>query len=220
MKMRLFRAACVLVLSLAFTTTALAAGTPVWWDNSSGYSTWQHSVYTGTASNTGTQQQEILVTVDVPNTHDPNAYKEVWAQVEWSLVSGSGQFESDYAPIFWENAEAQCPNNPEDSWPPGGPPDGFMGSEGPFTPEHTFDNGHELSYDIDPQPACERIQFRFNVNSESQIDYRIEVQTLCFSPNAVTLSDSSAISYALAPFALGLAAIGAVIITWRRRWDR
>jgi hypothetical protein len=231
MKMRLFRAICILVLSLAFTTTALAAGTPGWWDNPDEHLTWQQSVYDGTVANTGTQQQVVTVVVDVPNTYDPDATKDVWAQVEWEVVQGTAEFYTDSFPgmlIRWNNDN--CPATPSTPFP--SPPDGFgyMTDEGTFNPENErpgsggdiYDNGNEMSYSgIDPQPACERIEFEFEVDPDSQLDYRIEVQTLCFGPNAVTLSaiDAGPALVGLPAFALVVVAVvgGAGLFMWKRR---
>jgi hypothetical protein len=167
---------------------------------------------------TGDSATYVTVIADIPNVPDPDAYKDVWARVEWEMVEGTGYFDS-LVPFYWESNPDLCPEDPSLPFP--GSFDGFVADEGTFSPEHGFENGNEMSYSsINPQPACERIEFRFLVQPNSQIDYRIEVQTLCFTPTAVTLSNSGFVSYAMAPFALGVVALGAVGVVWQRRRDR
>lgn len=171
------------VLLMVLSTALLATGTPVWWDNPKELPYHVKSVFTGTASNTGDQAQFVIAKLDVPNTYRENLSKYVWAQVEWSLVQGTGNFQTgsfDHL-IKWLNSEEQCPSSPELDYPE---PDGagFMKNEGEFTPEFGFANGYEVSYTkIMPQPACERLEIKFNVGPNSRIDYRIEVQTICIN---------------------------------------
>lgn len=167
-------------------TSALAGGTPGWWDNPESNPQWRQVIATGSASNTGPQVQYVIVVLDVANEFNPDAHKFVWAQVEWTLVQGTGRFRlgsTDHL-IKWMNNPIQCPQSPSDPYPD--PPDGsgFMKQEGAFSPEFGFASGNELSFGpIVPQPNCERVEFRFEVGPNSQIDYRIEVQTICFFPD-------------------------------------
>ncbi|MBN2354645.1 T9SS type A sorting domain-containing protein [candidate division KSB1 bacterium] len=166
----------------AMSGAALADNTPFWWDNPQGYQHWTRVVATGTASNTGPQAQFVIAKIDVPNEYRENASKNVWVQVEWSLVYGSGQLTLGFTDhmILWHNDPLLCPTDPTLPFP--SPPSGvaFMVYEGPFAPAPEFQHGNEFSYSgITPQPACERSEIRFEVNSESRIDYRIEIQTLC-----------------------------------------
>jgi hypothetical protein len=168
---------------MVMTGFALAAGTPVWWDNPKGLPNWTRTIATGTASNTGPQAQYIIAKIDVPNTYRENYSKYIWAQVEWSLVEGTGKFMTGFTDhlIKWLNSADQCPASPEEEYPD---PDGygFMKCEGDFAPEFGFLAGYELSYfKITPQPACERLEVRFEVGPNSRIDYRIEIQTVCIN---------------------------------------
>lgn len=172
-----------LCLLLTLTGLSFAAGTPVWWDNPKGLPNWTKTEATGTASNTGPQAQYIIAKIDVPNTYRENYSKYVWAQVEWSLVNGTGKFMTGFTDhlIKWLNSVEQCPPTPETEYPE---PDGygFMKCEGDFVPEFGFANGYELSYTkITPQPACERLEVRFEVGPNSRIDYRVEIQTVCIN---------------------------------------
>ncbi len=173
---------CILAF-FALAAMAIAAGTPVWWDNPKDLPNWTKTTGTGTASNTGPQAQYIIAKIDVPNQYRENYSKYVWVQVEWSLVAGTGAFmtgSTDHL-IKWLNSAEQCPANPELPFPE---PDGagFMKSEGAFAPEFGFQNAFELSYSkITPQPACERVEVRFEVGPNSRIDYRVEIQTACIN---------------------------------------
>jgi len=173
----------ILGLLLVLTGLAAAAGTPVWWDNPKGLPNWTKTIATGTASNTGPQAQYIIAKIDVPNTYRENYSKYVWAQVEWRLVDGTGKFMTGFTDhlIKWLNSAEQCPSSPELEYPD---PDGygFMKCEGDFAPEFGFANGYELSYTkITPQPACERLEIRFEVGPNSRVDYRVEIQTVCIN---------------------------------------
>jgi len=76
--------------ALAIYGVAFAAGTPSWWDNPDGYTSWTQTIGEGTVENTGGTAQEVLVVMDIDNTLIPDNTKEVWAQIEWSVISGSG----------------------------------------------------------------------------------------------------------------------------------
>src|SRR5690606_836943 len=114
----------------------LAAGTPVWWDNPKGLPNWTQTIATGTASNTGPQAQYIIAKIDVDNEYREGFSKYVWAQVEWTLVEGTGSFQTGFTDhlIKWLNDDGQCPASPEEEYPD---PDGygFMKCEGDFAPE-------------------------------------------------------------------------------------
>ena len=212
-----------LLLALAFTTTGLAAGTPTWWDNPGSYSTWKKAITTSTIENTGDTGQYVIVIFDVDNDADTTAHKEVWAQVEWTLNYGTGNLVigNNSHQIKWTSDSGQCPAGPTVPWDP--PDNGMMADEGIFTPEYDYANGRELSYTINPQPACERIEFKFWLGPHSKISYRMEVQTLCFNANAVTLSSLDAHSGMATPTAFALIAIalaggaGLFVLARRRR---
>ena len=68
------------VLLLVLSSMALAAGTPVWWDNPKGLPNWTQTIATGTASNTGPQAQYIIAKIDVGNEYREGYSKYVWAQ--------------------------------------------------------------------------------------------------------------------------------------------
>jgi len=172
-----------IVLLLILSGMALAAGTPVWWDNPKGLPNWTQTIATGTASNTGPQAQYIIAKIDVDNEYREGYSKYVWAQVEWSLVEGTGSFQTGFTDhlIKWLNDDGSCPASPEEDYPD---PDGygFMKCEGDFAPQFGYANGYELSYfKISPQPACERLEIRFEVGPNSRIDYRVEIQTVCIN---------------------------------------
>jgi hypothetical protein len=212
---KLLRTLIFVSVTLIFTTTVLAAGTPSWWDNPGGYSSWKTSSTTGTVTNTGTVAQYVTVIWDVDNDYLDNAYKDVWAQVEWTLVQGTGYFDTtDYSHMIrWANDAANCPSGPAEPFP--NPTDvAFMNDEDAFASEWGYDNGRELSYNhIEPQPECERLEFKFWVGPSSQIDYRLEIQTLCFyTANAVVLRDLAASSPGLSVLAgvVGIGGIGLV----------
>ena len=214
------------LMALAFATIALATGTPPWWDdNNTNYTTWRKVTTTGTASNTGQQSQLVLVTIDVPNTWSSDHYKQVWAQVEWTVTAGTVDLQLSPS-ILWTKEESQtCPSDPTKPFPsPYG--SGTMTDEGTFTPEHGYANGREFSYsNINPQPTCERLEFRFTVYPNSGLDYYVEVQTVCQGPNAVRLSDFNATSGrtrlpTVSLVGIPLVAIGAVglfALAWHRK---
>ena len=187
-KMRQLKYALVLGVFavLAVYGVALAAGTPPWWDNPDGYTSWTQTIGDGTATNTGADAQDVLVTMDIDNILIPENTKEVWLQIEWSQVAGTGNLRTDRVTIQWTNDP--CPASPQD---PLTNVEGFglMNYEGKMAnPEWGYDTGDEFSYSIDTQPQCERIIFAFSLDPNSQIDYRAEAQTLCFKPTAITLS--------------------------------
>ncbi|HPI73267.1 MAG TPA: GEVED domain-containing protein [bacterium] len=180
----LLRSGWGILFILGLATLVRAANTPIWWDNPKNLPFWTQTIATGTASNTGPQAQFIIAKIDVANTFRENYSKYVWVQVEWSLVEGTGEFVTgsyDHL-IKWMNSDGDCPSNPELPFPDPADGAGFMKAEGVFTPEFDFQNGFELSFfKITPQPACERIEIRFNVGPNSHINYRVEIQTACLS---------------------------------------
>jgi len=171
-----------LLIVLMISGSVLATNTPIWWDNPKNIPYWTQTIATGTASNTGPQSQFIIAKIDVGNTYREDYSKYVWVQIEWSLVQGSGEFmtgSTDHL-IKWMNGAGDCPADPSLPFPD--PPDGvgFMKPEGAFTPEFGYQHGFELSYfKITPQPACERLEIRFQVDPNSNIQYHVEIQTAC-----------------------------------------
>jgi len=213
--------AIIIFVTLTISGIAFAAGTPSWWDNPDGYTSWTQTIGDGTAANTGPVAQDVLITMDIDNTQIPDNTKEVWMQVEWSEAVGTGYLRSDRIFIQWTNSP--CPPSPKDPFPkPIG--SGFMTYEGAMAggPEWGYQNGDEFSYSIGVQPQCERIIFSFSVDPNSEIDYRAEVQTLCFTPTAIvlkTFSDApwrSAIWVVALVFGLVALAAGAALISRRR----
>ena len=222
-KMRNLKLALALgiLAAVAIYGVALAAGTPNWWDNPDGYTSWRQKIGEGTAENTGATAQDILVTMDIDNTQIPDNHKDVWLQLEWSQVAGTGNLRTDRVAIQWTNDP--CPANPQDPFPN---PLGFglMTYEGPMAngPEWGYDNGDEFSFSIDVQPQCERIVFSFSLDPNSEIDYRAEAQTLCFKPTAITLqtlnADPLVSSIWKAALIIGLIilAVGVTVVARRR----
>jgi hypothetical protein len=226
---KLARILAIVLVVAALSTAVSATGTPTWWDNPGGtYSSWTQTIATGSAQNSTLITQYVTAVMDVPNVYNAEKTKDIWAQVEWTVVTGTGVFQvsSTSHKLLWHDTEGECPVSSAVPFPD--PPDGvgFMQLQGTFTPEWSYANGNELRYfNIDPQPACERIEFVFTVEPGSQIDYRIEVQTVCDGPNAVRLSDltASAAGMGLPTMALvgvgglALVGVGAVVIRRRRR---
>ena len=66
---------------------------------------------------------------------------------------------------------------------------------------------------ITPQPACERLTFTFQVGALSRADYRVEVQTVCQTPTAVTLSSLQASRTAANLPVLGLVGIPLITVS-------
>ena len=184
--------ACIL---LTATAMSFAAGTPAWWNNPMGYPQFHQIVSTGSVYNS-IQAQYVTARVDVPNEPVPNASKYVWLQIEYTLT-GIGNLLTDPATtnIMWMNDPQLCPASPLDPYPAPPSGQGNLTDRNTFMPAHGFANGREFSYDgIHPQPACERLELQFVVGPNSRLDYRIEVQTVCF-----------ALDFGDAPNALGVA---------------
>ena len=209
--------------ALAITGVAFAAGTPAWWDNPDGYTSWTQTVTTSIIENTGAAAVTVEVIMDVDNTQIPDNTKEVWAQAEWSVLQGSGTLLTGPADALIQWTNDPCPQSPLDPLPnPLGA--GLMTYRGPMDPPgpEWLAIGDEFSYSIDVQPQCERLLFRFQLDPGASIDYRIEVQTLCFTPTAVTLAAFNAeprdptIWVAALTGGLLILAAGSVVI-YRRR---
>jgi len=173
-------------------------GQPGWWDNPGGvYTQHRQAVFEGAAENelisgVGAQAQYVDVTLDVENDYNQSLTKSIWIQIEWSVEyigsgggSASGGLMTGATPhqIFYPNNPDACPANPLDDYP-ADHVSGDLIEEGPFTPEHGFNEGFELSYDgIQPQPPCERFLLHFFVGPDSRLTYRVEVQTVCIDEN-------------------------------------
>jgi hypothetical protein len=88
-----------------------------------------------------------------------------------------------------------CPATPDDPWPGILSKQATLINQGSFSPA-TLTNGYERSYTFTNVNAqCARIENQFSLGTSSSVDYKIEVQSLCFnqsSPLAVTLSNTQA----------------------------
>ncbi len=166
-----------------------AAGTPFWWDNPQGYEGW-HQKVSGFRANNYEQGDVIIATMDVPNEFDQLKYKYVWVQIEYSVLQGEARLRpgENAGRIRWLNDESLCPVDELEPYPDNPDGDEMLIDRGAFTPENSdhdgqsFQIGHEFSYEeINPQPSCERLNFYFEMEANSEIEYRIEVQTVCFA---------------------------------------
>jgi len=195
----MFRKLAFLVVAIALiasTGIALAAGTPTWWNNPNEYSSWRQVTTSGTAANAGGETQLITIIFDVPNDCPQNAVsKQVWQQIEWTVVTGAASLSDNVRTVAWGTdacpASTSNPYNDLDS--------GNMSNNGAFAPTHGYANGWERSRTINNSspgwsPQCERIYTSFQIEPASSLNYRLEVQSLCLGPNAVTLSDLQATS--------------------------
>ncbi len=63
-KIKIILAISVLV-ALAISGIAFAAGTPGWWDNPDGYTSWTQTIASSTISNTGDAALTAVVTMDI-----------------------------------------------------------------------------------------------------------------------------------------------------------
>jgi hypothetical protein len=210
---------------LASTGIAVAAGTPAWWGNPGGlYPSWQHKDTAGTVANTGAQTQLITVIFDVPNVCPPNAAsKDVWEQIEWTVNSGTASLSTGIRTIAW--GPTSCPTSTSDPYTEDD--SGNLTERGAFAPAHDYANGAERSRTITSSspgwsPKCERIFTSFQVEPSSSLNYRLEVQSVCKGPLAVSLRDLSARSGAALPMlptlgAISVLAFAPVVILARRR---
>ena len=83
---------------------------------------------------------------------------------------------------------------------------------------HAHRNEYSFGYDnvplgIRPQPERERPTFTFQVSALSRADYRVEVQTVCQTPTAVTLSSLQASRTAANLPVLGLVGIPLITVS-------
>jgi hypothetical protein len=206
---------------------AFAGGTPAWWNNPGGvYGSHQTYTTTGTTANTGGVTQLLTIIWDVPNVCPSNAAKkEVWQQISWNAPGGGVTLDTTQLGGSLRWTTAVCP--------PGGTsvvlgPNTFvpMSEQLGFTPPSGYANGWErsasLTFTPGSSPKCERIFTGFEVESTKSVEYKLEVQTVCTGPNAVSLRDLGAKSGAALPLvpavgALSVLAIAPVVVLARRR---
>jgi hypothetical protein len=224
-----------LFLGLAFVTTGLAAGTPIWWDdNNTTYTTWQKKVVTGNAANNSGNSQDLLVYVDSA-TCSVGSTTHLWMQISW-VNTGSqdvaflmGPIPNEYLRrVLWTNDASGCPASIDDPLPSydGNSPLNNMGDFSPtdnsVPSNFPFDNGYERSYDFpDASGTCARTTTAWTIPDGGGLEYQIEVQTVCQGPNAVTLSaiDAGPALAGWPAFALVVAMVagGAGLFVWKRR---
>ena len=211
---------CVVLASLLLKVAVSADGgnPPSWWDNPDGHSTWREAKTT--AEPTVVNAYSLTVSIEVPNTPNPEAFKEVWMQVEWgSDDEGVVASNTEFPTIQWSYVGCEGPWEPADPQP--------MEPAGDYVPElpSEYEFGREYATIIEPKPACERITVTFVDNTPTTPDnqftiwYDIEVQTLCFDSatavNVVRLLVMSWWTYAITIF---LIVMGLILIWWRRRY--
>jgi hypothetical protein len=218
--LRKFVPVIAIVVLIASTGIAIAAGTPTWWDDS-GAPGWQQKVTEGEASNTGAQTQLITIIFDVPNNCPENATsKDVWEQISWTVNSGTATLSSDVRTIAWGTdacpASTSVPYNDLDS--------GNMVSKGAFDATPDYVDGWERSRTIASSsdgwsPKCERIFTSFQVEPSSSLNYRLEVQSVCNVPTAVGLRNLSAKASSATPLVglVGVLALAPVALIVKRR---
>ena len=229
----------IVLMVLGVASPALAAGTPTWWvpgnpPKGHGGPNWNYSWASGSVVNeTGDQLVTVLVDVQVPNQFNSNRYKLVWAQAEWTPtglnaaktfpVTPQITYSNDPCPQIVGDALTN-PIGPFLMRPQGaGTPDPAHQNPGSNPPNLPYTSMNEYSYGYDstppeanppgiiPQPACERIEFKFQVGANSQADWRVEVQTLCLTPTAITLRNLQAENTVASLPMLGL--VGVPLIT-------
>jgi hypothetical protein len=104
----------------------------------------------------------------------------------------------------------------------------FLVNELAFTPTGTslpsvltFDNGYERSYTFaDSTATCARPSTVFDIPDGAGFEYRVEVQSICVDPTAVTLQNVTASGQSALPFALsifGLIVVGTGFAVNRKR---
>lgn len=180
----------VLLLTLILAAPVLAAGTPPWWDNPGGaYTSWHSKSTTGTIANSGGETQLTSIIFDVPNECPAGTtQKQVWQQISWTVTGGAASLQNSPRTIEW--SQSACPASTSD--PFDADDDANMTLKGAFTPSG-YDNGQERSGSLVDtsaawSPKCERIWTTFQVGPGGSLNYKLEVQTVCLSPAAVTLS--------------------------------
>ncbi len=103
------------------------------------------------------------------------------------MLQGTGALLTGPTDVVIQWTNDPCPASPLDKFPnPIGA--GFMTYEGKMDTPDWLDTGDEFSYSIGTQPQCERISFKFQLDPGASINYRSEVQTLCFTPTAIALA--------------------------------
>lgn len=231
-KMKLFRKfkwsiSLAILVALLVVGVVLAANTPAWWDNpGSTYSTWVQLTDSGTFTNNQISAIQASVFTDVPIACTGGASQvATWAQIEWTVTSGSGSVVTTNFSKVVERTTDACPASSSDTFPATNYGFAFMTEQGSFTPEFLA-NGLERSYTDNGTPgglpSCERVQTSWLVDPLSSINYRVEVQAVCLSPTAITLRNlevtNSSTSIYIALVA-GLAAIlgGAIFVAIKRR---
>lgn len=160
---------------------------PFWWDNPMELPAdrWFAVDKTGNVENDGNQAQYVRVVMDIPNSYNEQLTKNVWIQIEWETQNGPGRLLSaeNTHTIKWLNSEGMCPSSPFDPYPT---PDGiaYLTIVNSYTPqEEPFMDGYgvELTCEsISPQPACERMEFYFEIGPGASLTYGVKVQTACF----------------------------------------
>ncbi len=159
---------------------------PGWWDNPDGFSSWTQFSTTGTVQNSGgAQAQDVIAKIDVSNIGIESNAKDIWVQIEWEATVDTSKLVTDPVSHTVKWTYDECPASPSN---PLTNIDGadFLVHEGTFTPTHeitagnTYDNGDEFSLSLNEQPECERLEIKFSVEPNDEINYRIEVQTVCW----------------------------------------
>ena len=230
----------VLLSVFGVASPALAAGTPPWWVPGNepktppvGYAIWNYGWASGSVVNNGGDQIVYSsVVIQVNNVYNKDNRKLIWAQAEWTPTGLNVTQTFPITPVITYSYDP-CPANVTDPLPnPIGP--FFMTTQGAGIPDpaHLNPNAdppapyesmreYSLGYNnappeanppgITPQPACERVEFKFQVGAKSQADWRVEIQTVCLTPTAITLRSLEAGNVAASLPVLGL--IGVPLIT-------
>jgi hypothetical protein len=220
---------------------ALASGTPSWWVPGNdpktappGYASWNHGWASGSVVNAeGSQIIYVSVVLQVDNTYNVDNRKLVWAQAEWTptgpnaaqtfpvtpIITYSNDpcpanvatpFVNPIGPFFMRNQGAGIPD-PAHKNPASNPPDQPYASMSEYSFGYNSTPPELNPPGINPQPACERVEFKFQVGVQSQADWRVEVQTVCLTPTAITLRSLEAENVVASLPMLGL--VGVPLIT-------
>jgi hypothetical protein len=218
--LRKFVPVIAIVVLIASTGIAIAAGTPTWWDDS-GAPGWQQKSTEGDASNAGDETQLITIIFDVPNNCPADATsKDVWEQISWTVDSGTATLSTQLRTIAW--GTDACPAST--SYDYSDLDSGNMVSQGAFDATPDYENGWERSKNIPStsdgwSPKCERIYTSFQVEPASSLSYRLEVQSVCNVPTAVGLRNLSAKASSVMPLVgiVGVLAVAPVALIVKRR---
>jgi hypothetical protein len=224
-----------LVMALVMGTAVVhALNTPDWWDNPGGvYTTWNTTgQFFGNASNNTGSNQTLTIENDVAACNSGD-HIEIWMQIAW-VNTGTPNVSLRTANQFdrvvqWTTSALGCPGNVTTPLP-SYDGFGFLTNELGFTPTGNslpgnlpLDNGYERSFAFTNSTAtCARTSTVFDIPDGAGFEYRIEVQSICVSPTAVTLqSFSTATSHtpvvAVVGFlSLAVVAFGLVIVRRER----